>query len=347
MSKAKSSSDASKSPNSKKNSKVKAQNKKLKASSAKKTVSKKAVSKKAAPKKQITKKVVSKKAAVKKTVARKKVVRKRVAVKKLSLWGRVLRFFRSLSIGKLAVLLAGMAFATGLLASQDHVLEPPRLELNRGLLLGSVELKIDRLEDVDQSKIDSDLNCDINLSDKAMMVAQDVTNVEDLLYSGLKSAPEATQYLFFTIDANSQLQEDGRKVTASGEKHFRVSAALSGAVDSGNAQEVINKSYLLRAGQTVVYIFSADVESCLVASEASNLQSVDKSGFSLHYLSGDLAARLDAEAINKGLSVKKAWKTNIFDVLEVSDIESPVLEGFYWLYADYPEESGGANGADE
>ena len=126
-----------------------------------------------------------------------------------------------------------------------------------------------------------------------------------------------------------------------------MSAALSGAVDSGNAQEVINKSYLLRAGQTVVYIFSADVESCLVASEASNLQSVDKSGFSLHYLSGDLSARLDTEASEKGLSVKKAWKTNIFDVLEVSDIESPVLEGFYWLYADYPEESGGANGADE
>ena len=39
----------------------------------------------------------------------------------------------------------------------------------------------------------------ISMSDRQPMVAQDVTNVEDLLYSGLKSAPEATQYCFTIV----------------------------------------------------------------------------------------------------------------------------------------------------
>ena len=221
----------------------------------KRAESKKATLKKSAAKKVASKKVVSKKAAVKKTVARKKVAskktsvkkvaRKRVAAKKLSLWGRVLRFFRNLSLGKLAVLLAVVAFATGWLANQDHVLEPPRLSLNRGLLLGSLELQIDKLESVDLSAVNENMSCDSKVSDKVMMVAQDVTTVGDLLYSGLKAAPEATQYLFFTVDANSQLQEDGRKVTASDEKHFRVSAALSKSVDANEAQAVIDLNYLL------------------------------------------------------------------------------------------------------
>lgn len=323
-----------------------------KQAASKKEVSKKTAAKKVAPKKTSAKKVgpknaeakkvapkraVSKKAAVKKTVARKTVVRKRVAAKKLSLWGRVLRFFRNLSLGKLAVLLAVVAFATGWLANQDHVLEPPRLSLNRGLLLGSLELQIDKLESVDLSAVNENMSCDSKVSDKVMMVAQDVTTVGDLLYSGLKAAPEATQYLFFTVDANSQLQEDGRKVTASDEKHFRVSAALSKAVDANEAQEVIDLNYLLRAGQVAQFVFSADVEACVPSSEALNLDQVDQSGFSLHYMSGALGDRLEAGAVEKGLEILKVWRTNLFTSPEVSNLSVDMEPGFYWIYSDYSE----------
>ena len=256
---------------------------------------------------------------------------KRNIFKKIKNTKGILGVFRA----KLLAVLAVVILAVALLIPSFG---PPSLPFLQNYLKGSLTLNLDGLDKMSKSAVNFDTTCDSRVGLETMLVSDRVQTVEDLLVSNLQNfnLPEL-QYMFITIDSTATLDAYGLPRVSDTEKYFVVSRAFGDFVPEYARSSHAADEYLLRPGQVVLFVFDQDVATCKVLTTFANLSDIEKSGWHLQYIGGELENLIPRNKNNldfDDMQVEYVFATSLFDSREISNFDV-LLDGFYWVFVDF------------